>query len=577
MYGSKRNNKKKFIIIAIILILLLVIGIVLYLKMGLFKTDQALFNEYFMQNLNNINTIIDISKEKDYIKTLEEKSYSENTNIDFSYINNDEQQETFTGVLTGARNTEENKSYKDLKVKLENTDIIEVKYLQDNSLYGLNFADVANMYATIDISKNMTGILKYFGIEHILSVDKIGLINLSELINISEEEKQEIASKYLSIVLANVQKKDYSSQKEKVITLSNGESITTNCYILTVNVEDMKKIYKEAINQLSTDEIIMSKIENIDSKIKEMGITLNKDLKTLFEEFLNEKMSNINIQEELVVNLYELNGKSVRTVIQYGEKAIELNSNDENSVEIKFYDLIEQQENNVVKIIINKSKDTTKIEYHDFENRNIELTRELINNTNNIKSTTNIQYGDNNIKNVDIKIDKNINLQESILQEALQDNATKRILNDYNDETLKYAMDSLGNMILKNLSEKRDKTNSLLLKYIIEYNDNQANKEKEEQEKMKKRFNNQFVPYSGNKLDVSMVYNLLDEVERNILNYQMVGEDEIRIYIKEGNENEELIKEIKDMLNQEYLYNIRVSYDENEFVNQVIINRVKKE
>ena len=138
-------------------------------------------------------------------------------------------------------------------------------------------------------------------------------------------------------------------------------------------------------------------------------------------------------------------------------------------------------------------------------------------------------------------------------------------------------MDSLGNMILKNLSEKRDKTNSLLLKYIIEYNDNQANKEKEEQEKMKKRFNNQFVPYSGNKLDVSMVYNLLDEVERNILNYQMVGEDEIRIYIKEGNENEELIKEIKDMLNQEYLYNIRVSYDENEFVNQVIINRVKKE
>ena len=577
MYGSKRNNKKKFIIIAIILILLLVIGIVLYLKMGLFKTDQALFNEYFMQNLNNINTIIDISKEKDYIKTLEEKSYSENTNIDFSYINNDEQQETFTGVLTGARNTEENKSYKDLKVKLENTDIIEVKYLQDNSLYGLNFADVANMYATIDISKNMTGILKYFGIEQILSVDKIGLINLSELINISEEEKQEIASKYLSIVLANVQKKDYSSQKEKVITLSNGESITTNCYILTVNVEDMKKIYKEAINQLSTDEIIMSKIENIDSKIKEMGITLNKDLKTLFEEFLNEKMSNINIQEELVVNLYELNGKSVRTVIQYGEKAIELNSNDENSVEIKFYDLIEQQENNVVKIIINKSKDTTKIEYHDFENRNIELTRELINNTNNIKSTTNIQYGDNNIKNVDIKIDKNINLQESILQEALQDNATKRILNDYNDETLKYAMDSLGNMILKNLSEKRDKTNSLLLKYIIEYNDNQANKEKEEQEKMKKRFNNQFVPYSGNKLDVSMVYNLLDEVERNILNYQMVGEDEIRIYIKEGNENEELIKEIKDMLNQEYLYNIRVSYDENEFVNQVIINRVKKE
>ena len=215
MYGSKRNNKKKFIIIAIILILLLVIGIVLYLKMGLFKTDQALFNEYFMQNLNNINTIIDISKEKDYIKTLEEKSYSENTNIDFSYINNDEQQETFTGVLTGARNTEENKSYKDLKVKLENTDIIEVKYLQDNSLYGLNFADVANMYATIDISKNMTGILKYFGIEQILSVDKIGLINLSELINISEEEKQEIASKYLSIVLANVQKKRLFISKRK--------------------------------------------------------------------------------------------------------------------------------------------------------------------------------------------------------------------------------------------------------------------------------------------------------------------------------------------------------------------------
>ena len=580
MYNSKKESKKKVIIIItilIVLIFLLIAEIILYLKTDLFKTDKDIFNAYFIKNLNDLKYIIDVSKEKEYIKTLEEKSYNEDTIINFSYTNNENQQETFTGNIVGTKNNEQNKSYKDLKVKLRDTDIIEVKYLNENELYGLQFVDIANMYATIDTSKSMSGIIKYLGLESLFTLDKMNLIKISELIDISEEEKQQILNKYISIILSKVEKSDYSSQPEKLITLFNRESVTTNCYTLTLNKDKLQQIYMEILKQLIQDETIIAKIENIDNKIKETGIKINKDLKTIFVDNVEKEINNINIQNELAIRLFENDKKVVKTTIQYGDKAIEIESNNKNSTEAQIYRVVEGQPNDIISVAIAKNEDTTEIKYKDFENRDIRITKTITSNTNNIKSTTEVQYGDSNIRNIQISIDQNLDLGEvEQIQETFEQN-TKRVLNEYDNQILDYALGSLGDMILNKLNDKKNDTNSLILNYIIDYFNSKERQEWEEQNRLRKKFNNQFVLYTGNNLELPVVYNLLDEVGKNILNYQSVGDNEIRIYIKEGNENEELSEEIKKLLDDQHMYNIKVDYDENNFVNQVIITKVFEE
>ena len=81
------------------------------------------------------------------------------------------------------------------------------------------------------------------------------MINLSELFNLTEEEKEKILNNYMSIILSNINKKDYSSSGEEIITLSNNQSVTTKSYVLTLDSKQLTHIYVDVLDNLTKDEI----------------------------------------------------------------------------------------------------------------------------------------------------------------------------------------------------------------------------------------------------------------------------------------------------------------------------------
>ena len=591
MYNNiekKKSNKKiiiPIIIISVVAIIIATVFIVISMTTDFFKSDEEQFQTFFIQNIETINNVVDLSSEAEYRKILEQQNYDENTQFDFKFQNNQGEEESYEGTITGTDDNSNNKAYKDLKITSGDIDIIEIEYLQEQEIHGLHFVNIADQYATIDFSNDISGILEYFKLDQILNTEKINIVQISDFFEFTEEEKIQLENNLLSIILQGINKNNYASQADTTITLSDNQSITTNAYTLTLTPEQVSTIYLNILNYINQDQIILGKIENIDNKVKEMGINLNKDIKTLFSEKIQELTNNIQIQNELIITVFEANGQTLRTAIQYGTKVIESDINNGNNIIIRIADESSEQIKN---LSITKEENTTNINYEDNLNTSLELVRTLNNTTNPIQSITNIKFTkENTVDGLELNINRNIQTGTNTEITTSYAQVGKILLNDYDNEALdneisiNYAISTLNNRIIRSVREKRDQTDSTLLNYIIEYYNQKEEEQNLEEENQRKLFNSKFEMYEGQNLDIGIVLNMLDEAGKNMTDYKVEGTDRIILNIQEGVENEELVEEIKNALNSEETeadsYNIELSYDENGLINRITVILQKEE
>ena len=572
MYSSNRNNKT-FMIITIIsvflVVSLIVVGIILYLKTDSFKSNEELFQRQFLQNIDIVNNLCDISIESEYRKILEENNFNETTKLNLKYIDSDGKEDNFIGNITGIDNKQSNISFKDITIDYGTTNVMNMTYLKENNIHGIRFIK-GTKFATIDTDNDITAVLKYFGIEDIIDSGKIKTVSLSDLFTLSNEEIEQLEKQYLSTVLQYITKDNYSKQKEQTITLSNNQSVIANAYILNLSAEQVETIYEKILSKLLNDEVILAKLENIDTKIKETGINLDKDIKTYFTDTVNKKINEIDIKSGLVIAVYEVEGTTVRTTIESENKAIYIDKNSSNGVDINTQN---------TKISIKNENDALQVEYEDYNNNVISYTRNLNINGNDIKSVTNLKYSNNNIKALEIGIDRVIKTGATDEISTSFEKSGKVLLNDYDEKSTEKNLEALKNRIIKLLREKRDETNSVLLNYIIEYNNQLEENEKTEEENKRKKFNSKFELYEGENQEQNIVSNLLDEAGKNMSNYQMIGNNKIKIYVEQGKENTDLVSEIKSKIytEEQKEYNIKMGYDKNAKINEITIEVVDPE
>ena len=91
-------SKKRIILVGVlfgIIIIGLIVYLVLTLTTDIFKPASEMFEEYLKENVTNINSITDFSKEQEYVKTLLQSNYRDNTIINLDYANSQGRQEIF--------------------------------------------------------------------------------------------------------------------------------------------------------------------------------------------------------------------------------------------------------------------------------------------------------------------------------------------------------------------------------------------------------------------------------------------------------------------------------------------------
>ena len=600
-------RKKRIAILSalIALTVLIIIGIliVLYLKTDAFKTKETLFAKYMLQNFD----VLEILKEDDNTEIenmLSENKYTTNLEGKIEYTENKgtSSESKNSGVnnvkIQAKGNVDKTNNYKYYDISVVNSNensnekLAGLEYLQQDDTYGIRLNDIQQFVTTKgDDSKTQ-----------MQSLDElIQKIDVKSILEFTDEEKQTLANTYVGIIQNNISKDKYHKQSNSLITV-NEKDVQTNAYYVSVTLEEFNNLYIKMLEQLSKDEIILSKIDKIESKIKENNSDYSGNLKDDFTQKINDKIKNIednNIgNDEVKITVYENKMKTVRTSIEKGTQKITLDFYNGSSAKLTTSEVKDVTTEQFIKIEKqnNQTQNNTVVEYKSTQDNAVKLDINL-----NIEQT--VQSDD---IDKEIKLEMSNDKTDAIAKISNKINIVQEFDNQVTLEKDVVDMDKLTeqqsnaiNNVLKNNVQKQI-SNILSVASVNDYVKILQNLGLESKDTIKlpsegeitdterKRFNSQFEFFASENLTADNIKELLNTTEGNFedmkvllktgevqdldidkLNSQKDGDEykknisEIVFYIKRNSNNEEKTKLAEQYLekNKNDKYTVSIQYD----------------
>lgn len=582
--------------IALVLLISIIIIYILYTKTDTFKSSRTLLVKYMMQNADNINNISNNFKND----ILDERKYTSKTDIKLNYTKNagTSSENTknaineYTLTLEGKVDKQAKYNFQDIKIlDGKNNEKMKFEYVRDNNTYGIKFSDLFYQYILVD-NYNLKDIYQDLNTNDEQSInfpDSIkNLEELNDIIKFSDEEKNVLRDKYTKILEAQFQIGKVTKKKNEMITI-NEQELKTTAFTLTLTKEEINNIYLKFLEELKQDDIILSKLDNINETLSSYNLILNSNEKlNLKEDFVKniektiQKINKTNIgQEETQIIVYTNNKQTVRTKIKYLEYEIYLDFLQNNYVQFKIQklDAVETKtytlncNENSIEFNFNKNIDGTIKDFNILKTTHV--------NEENIKNNfvMKYEYGTNRIET---NIEQNINLTDELkdLPKINNNNAIK--INDLDKE----ATIELVNRIKSSLNQKIDTTfvnkeredfNSIL-KALGLKRDIQEIQPIGVTDAERNRYNSQFDILQGENLKGKDIITAINAIKGNINKIDIISNTELKIKLIKfkSNSNEGVVKQLVEFLekNSDKIYDIKIDYDENGLANYIVLNIV---
>lgn len=605
-----RKKRITILVISIVLAVLAIVGTItfLYLKTDAFKSNETLFAKYFMQSFN----AIDIIKNNDALgidNTLNANKYTSELKGKIEYTKNVEtnSEDKNSSINQIGLNVKSNidKSneyeYKNVTISSDNENYIGLEYLKSQSNYGIRLKNI-NQFASNNDEQNQ--LLTELGLGKLNII--ISDIDINSICNFSDQEKQNLIDTYTKIVTSNVSKDKYYSQKNTLITVNN-QDVNTNAYYIKMTVEEYNNLYIKILEQLKTDEIILSRIDTIEKTIKENypDYTSEDKLRNKFINNIEDKIKDIqnnNIgSDEVKIIVYENKGTTVRVAIEKTTEKILLDLYGGTSVKLdiskigyetteKTFTIEKTMQSNEQKALIeyeNKKNDeilnSLKLEYNQtLENDKITKNTEIAITKDKYKGIFDIE---DNIKIVD-NFENKITLDNDLEINKLQDEQKNIIINILK-ANIQNQLDSLYAVASLNDYESMLQNLGVMRKKAI-----QISSTGEVTELERTRFNSQFEFFASSDLTSDNIKELLNTTKDNFEDMKVLlktgevqdldmeklksSEDsneykksiaEILFYIKRNSNNEQKAENTLEYLkNNNDKYTVSIEYDNDRLV-----------
>lgn len=588
-----QDNKIKIIIIILIVLIFLVGigGTVLYFTTDMLKSSKILFQKYIAQDMQNIVDVFEVSKEEQNIDLLRKSDYKEATNATLKYLEKEnDEQEVYTIKEEGINKAQENSSYRNISMLYGDNVLMSVDLLSQNNTFGFRLANLVQQFVSVQ-NATVPYFVSSMGLDGSIFQETLKGVDVAGLLDFSDEEVEQLTNTYMSVVLKDLDKAHYSSKRNSIITLNNKESVTTNAYTLTITKNELDKLYKKLLNQAINDNIILAKLDSIDSKIKEAGFkeAEGKSLKEQYISNLKEIVDGLEYQGEdsrkISVTVYEQKGRTVRTLIktENAEYEIDLDSSNGKKLSLKTTEITGEEKK--IKLYTlgktdNEQGRNREFSYSD-ENQNLEVALNTVQTDSEIAVDTNVNYKSTDITSIDFTSKTQIELSANEAIPVNFDETNNILLNNYEGDRIISILDSLKNRAIASLEQSQSIINTKLLNNIIlkidEKEQQQQQQEKDDEELKKEKFNNKFILYEGENVEQEYVQKLIKTVSENMEDYQVVSGTQIKILIKEGVKNEQKANEILTAIDSsKNTFNIKLNYDEQGYVNSIDITVYEK-
>ena len=588
-----QDNKIKIIIIILIVLIFLVGigGTVLYFTTDMLKSSKILFQKYIAQDMQNIVDVFEVSKEEQNIDLLRKSDYKEATNATLKYLEKEnDEQEVYTIKEEGINKDQENSSYRNISMLYGDNVLMSVDLLSQNNTFGFRLANLVQQFVSVQ-NATVPYFVSSMGLDGSIFQETLKGVDVAGLLDFSDEEVEQLTNTYMSLVLKDLDKAHYSSKRNSIITLNNKESVTTNAYTLTITKNELDKLYKKLLNQAINDNIILAKLDSIDSKIKEAGFkeAEGKSLKEQYISNLKEIVDGLEYQGEdsrkISVTVYEQKGRTVRTLIktENAEYEIDLDSSNGKKLSLKTTEITGEEKK--IKLYTlgktdNEQGRNREFSYSD-ENQNLEVALNTVQTDSEIAVDTNVNYKSTDITSIDFTSKTQIELSANEAIPINFDETNNILLNNYEGDRILSILESLKNRAIASLEQSQSVINTKLLNNIIlkidEKEQLQQQQEKDNEELKKEKFNNKFALYEGEDVEQEYVQKLIKTAGENMEDYQVISGTQIKIFIKEGVQNEQKANEILTAIeDSRKTFNIKLNYDEQGYVNSIDITVYEK-
>ena len=587
------EKKLKIIIILLIvaMFLIAIIGGILYFTTDLLKSKEALFQKYLFQNVQNIATVFDVSTGEKYIDYIRNNDYTENTEINFSYLETEnDQEEIYKITAEGISNNSENAFYENIKASYGNEELANIELLRQNEVYGLRLSNLVQQFVSIE-NATMYYVVSNLGYNGTYFQEKINPdnVNFSGLFDLSEEEINTLREKYSNAIFSDIDSKSYSSKNNVTITLSNTESLeNAKQYTLTLSKTEVDKIYRKILNEAINDTIILSKLEKIDNEIKEFGIIVpeGESLKERYTKKLQEIYDSIEYtgqnSQMITFNVYQYKGTTYRTSMKTdaGEYIIDLNNKNGTELSYKTIKLTPEGEDVTLYTLGKQADGLRHIAYED-NDKSYDISLKTVSDENKITEAGSFLYKSKNINQIKIDLQTVFDFSNKKQIERKFEENNNILLNNFESDTIENIFVSLNNRIIKQIEDKKAIINTKLLNNISIWIDKKETERKNIElnnlELKKQKFNNKFVLYEGENTDIATVTKLLKTAGKNMTNFEVIDGRHIKILIQSGVKNDEKAEQIINALSsQKYTYNIKMEYNEEGYINAIDISVYEK-
>ena len=584
--------------ITIVLLICVIIIYVLYTKTDTFKSSRTLLVKYMMQNADNINNISDKFK----VNLLEDKKYTSKTDIKINYTKNaGTSSENTKNAINEYTLSLEGKVDKQAKYNFQNIKILDGKnkekmkfeFVRDNNTYGIKFSDLFYQYILVD-NYNLKDIYQDLNSDEGQDVNfpdsMQDLEELNEIMKFSDEEKSVLYDKYRKLLESQFQIGKVTKKKNEMITV-NEQELKTIAYTLTLTKEEINNIYLKFLEGLKQDDIILSKLDNINKILSSYNLILNWNEKiNLKEDFIKnidktiQKINKTNIgQKETQIVVYTHNKQTVRTKIKYLEYEIYLDFLQNNYMQYKIQK-IDTVETKIYTLNCNENS----IEFNMNENidgkiKDFNISKTTSVNEENIKNNfvMKYEYGTNKIET---DIEQKINLTDKLIDLPKINNNNAIKINDLDKEATK----ELVNRIKIALNQKIDSTfvNNeredfvSILKVLGIKRDIQEIQPIGVTDAERDRYNSQFDILQGENLKGKDIITAINAIKGNINKIDIISDTELKIKLVKlkSNSNDDVVKQLIEFLekNSDKVYNIKIDYDENGLANYIVLNIVNE-
>ena len=578
-------RKKRITLIAVISVIILVVLVaaflIVYINTDVFKSKKTLFERYIVGSIDYIDNINEILEKSEYDKTLDENKCTTNTQIKTSYTgeigtsseNTDNDINKLGISIDGQTDKQNNYDHKDIQLLNNDEKAFEIEYLKNDNTYGIKFSDLFEQYISVENS-NLKELFKKFGysdeeIEKIPDEVKFDK-GIKESLVLNEEEKQNEKEKYSKIISDNIANENITKNSNVKITVNN-KQVDTNTYTLSLTKEQMNNMFVKILENLKQDEIILAKLDDVDTTLESYGISgiINKNIK---EEFINkieakiEEINRNNIgSEETKIVVYENQKKTVRIMIQGTDYEINLDS-------------LKTQEENYIEININENENTQVYKLKKSSNElsfNVEEDNQdktktfniIRSEKNNSEKNIVVKFEDESNK-VETDIDQKLNVVDNFENEIKLENEKNIKLNNLNDENFKKIISTINTALTEKTNQLYEQINKDDLRKpfeamgIIQKEQNiEANGMSQTE---KNRFNSKFEFAKGEELQSEDVLKIIEASKSYINGLEVTANKEIRLKLDINSNDDQAVEKIKNFIEKkkDAKYNVDIEYDE---------------